>query len=61
MSTGKPEVKPYDSEGNKKSQVSRMFNSIAPYYDLLNRVLSLGIDRIWRDDLLPARLYLRHW
>ncbi|MEL6635660.1 MAG: bifunctional demethylmenaquinone methyltransferase/2-methoxy-6-polyprenyl-1,4-benzoquinol methylase UbiE [Bacteroidota bacterium] len=48
MSTGKPEVKPYDSEGNKKSQVSRMFNSIAPYYDLLNRVLSLGIDRIWR-------------
>ena len=20
-----------------------------------------GIDRIWRDDLLPARLYLRHW
>ena len=48
MSTGKPEVKPYDSDGNKKSQVSRMFNSIAPYYDLLNRVLSLGIDRIWR-------------
>lgn len=43
------EVKPYHSEeGSKKSQVSRMFNRIAPYYDFLNRLLSLGIDTIWR-------------
>ncbi|MBX2926694.1 MAG: bifunctional demethylmenaquinone methyltransferase/2-methoxy-6-polyprenyl-1,4-benzoquinol methylase UbiE [Saprospiraceae bacterium] len=42
------QVKPYSEEGSKKSQVSAMFNRIAPYYDLLNRVLSLGIDRSWR-------------
>ena len=41
-------VKPYSEEGSKKSQVSNMFDKIAPYYDTLNRVLSLGIDTIWR-------------
>ncbi len=42
-------VKPYQGEAdNKKNQVSRMFNRNAPYYDMLNRALSLGIDRIWR-------------
>jgi demethylmenaquinone methyltransferase/2-methoxy-6-polyprenyl-1,4-benzoquinol methylase len=42
------QIKPYSKEGSKKAQVSTMFNSIAPYYDLLNRVLSLGIDKRWR-------------
>ncbi|MBL7791912.1 MAG: bifunctional demethylmenaquinone methyltransferase/2-methoxy-6-polyprenyl-1,4-benzoquinol methylase UbiE [Saprospiraceae bacterium] len=42
------EIKPYDKTGSKKSQVSSMFNRIAPYYDLLNRLLSAGIDVIWR-------------
>lgn len=41
-------VKPYQESGSKKEQVSNMFNNIAPKYDLLNRVLSLGIDKIWR-------------
>lgn len=41
-------VKPYVKEGSKKEQVTTMFDKIAPKYDLLNAVLSLGIDTIWR-------------
>ena len=42
-------VTPYaDPETSKKSQVTRMFDKIAPYYDNLNRILSLGIDVLWR-------------
>jgi demethylmenaquinone methyltransferase/2-methoxy-6-polyprenyl-1,4-benzoquinol methylase len=42
-------VTPYNqSSVSKKKQVTSMFDGIAPYYDTLNRVLSLGIDIIWR-------------
>ena len=41
-------VKPYNEAQDKKEQVSKMFNKIAPYYDFLNRLLSLGIDVQWR-------------
>jgi len=41
-------VKPYEKESDKKVQVRSMFNKIAPYYDFLNRLLTLRIDTIWR-------------
>lgn len=31
------------------TSIKRMFEGVAPRYDLLNRVLSLGIDRSWRE------------
>ena len=36
----------------KKEQVRTMFNNIAPRYDLLNNVLSAGIDKIWRKNAI---------
>lgn len=41
-------IKPFTEEESKKEQVSHMFNDIAGRYDLLNRVLSAGIDKTWR-------------
>lgn len=41
-------VTPYTSDKSKKEQVTQMFDSISGKYDLLNRTLSMGIDRIWR-------------
>lgn len=42
-------VKPYtQAEGSKKEQVTAMFNRIAPKYDFLNHLLSMGIDKLWR-------------
>ena len=38
----------------KRDQVEKMFNSIAPTYDRLNHLLSLGIDRRWRREAVDA-------
>lgn len=46
------QVKPYNSEASKKSEVEDMFDNIAPKYDLLNHVLSMQIDKIWRKKLV---------
>ena len=46
-------IKPYDEDlAGKKEQVRVMFDAIARRYDLLNWVLSLGIDRRWRARLV---------
>lgn len=42
-------VTPYNrTDASKKEQVTEMFDSIAPKYDLLNHALSFGIDILWR-------------
>lgn len=43
------EVKPYgNKDTSKKEEVAEMFNNISGRYDLLNKILSLGIDKGWR-------------
>jgi demethylmenaquinone methyltransferase/2-methoxy-6-polyprenyl-1,4-benzoquinol methylase len=36
------------------SRIAGMFDAIAPRYDLLNHVLSVGLDRRWRDRAVDA-------
>lgn len=49
MTPNQTTVVPYkDQTTGKKEQVAQMFNNISPKYDLLNRVLSMGIDISWR-------------
>lgn len=38
----------------KRETISSMFDSIAPTYDLLNHILSFGIDVSWRKKLVKA-------
>ena len=46
-------VIPQQYEGStKREKVEHMFDSIAPKYDLLNHVLSGGIDKRWRNKLI---------
>lgn len=46
------QVTPYNTSAGKKQEVETMFDNIAPKYDLLNHVLSMKIDVIWRKNLV---------
>ena len=39
---------PYGKKESKTQQVREMFDSIAPVYDLMNRAMTFGIDKLWR-------------
>ncbi len=41
-------IKPYNQEESKTSQVEKMFDNIASSYDFLNHAMTLNIDKIWR-------------
>ncbi len=41
-------VNPYYDGRCKTEQVRDMFNSIAPAYDFMNRMMTFGIDKLWR-------------
>ncbi|PSQ70070.1 MAG: bifunctional demethylmenaquinone methyltransferase/2-methoxy-6-polyprenyl-1,4-benzoquinol methylase, partial [Bacteroidetes bacterium QH_1_64_81] len=45
MTTNHPPIGEVDG---KAEAIEEMFDAVAPRYDLLNRVLSAGIDRYWR-------------
>ena len=47
-------VLPYEDKAPKTTQIKRMFDSIAHSYDMLNRTLSFGIDKIWRNNAMKA-------
>ncbi len=53
-------VKPYNQSGtSKKEEVANMFNTIAPHYDMLNHLLSMGIDKLWRKKTIRLFKHLK--
>lgn len=59
MSNESGTLKPYKSkEGGKKEQVADMFNNISPKYDLINRMMTMRIDIIWRKKAIRSLLPL---
>ena len=53
-------VKPYRTHLGKKEEVEQMFDNISRKYDFLNRVLSVGIDVLWRRKVVRLLKGLLH-
>lgn len=54
-------ITPYaDDEADKATQVSRMFDSIAPSYDFMNGAMTMGIHRLWRRKALSMLSRVTH-
>ncbi len=47
-------ITPYGKREKKAEQVEAMFNHIAPAYDRLNRIMSLGFDKSWRKKAIAS-------
>jgi len=52
MNNKAEKIKPYNTEDGKKQEIEKMFDNISHKYDFLNHILSLGIDKRWRTNLI---------
>jgi demethylmenaquinone methyltransferase/2-methoxy-6-polyprenyl-1,4-benzoquinol methylase len=48
MTYSAEKIVPYSENAPKRVQIEKMFDAIAARYDVLNHLLSFGIDRYWR-------------
>lgn len=53
---GAEKIMPYTEDESKGRQVETMFDSIAPAYDLMNSLMSLGMHTRWRNKALSMAL-----
>lgn len=52
MKEGAEKIMPYGEDAAKGGQVEKMFDSIAPAYDVMNTFMSLGMHTRWRNTAL---------
>ena len=57
MHTDVEKITPYGGEESKGRQIEQAFDTIAPRYDFMNRLLSMGIDVTWRKRALKSLTY----
>lgn len=56
VENGAEKIMPYSKDEAKGKQVESMFDSIAPAYDLMNSLMSLGMHTRWRNKALKLAL-----